>query len=506
MNTNKTPTTFPLGVSDNDVSQHLPAYARYMNDLDLARCLHGGTKTMRQAARKYLPQEEGETDKSYRARVFRSVLANYYKRTLEKLAGQAFREDIEPTDDLPEQVYALLENIDMRGSGLSLFMREVFYTALHKGVCHIMVEYPEVQGNTVADHKAAGARPYWTLIDPECVIGWRHQDIAGRKVLTQLRVRETVTVDSGLYGIDTVERIRLYEPGRWKVFEMDKAKASWKDAVDEAGRPLEGTFSLPYIPLVTLMLGEKTSDMTALPCLQGLAELNCRHWQSASDQQNILHYARMITFFGKLLDIDETGTVIFGANRLVHTTSPDGDLRIVEHSGAGIEAGRSDIKDLEQAMALFGLQLLLPKVSGQTATQNAIEKSEADSALTSWVKGMASALQGLLRITCAWLGIEPQGALVPYTGFSDSFSSTNTSILVEGYKAGLLPRELVITELKERGIIRTDWDMIEVSRMFEEDARASAIMETGFQPMQSSPQSGGFIGEQKKPVQGEIRY
>lgn len=46
--------------------------------------------------------------------------------------------------------------------------------------------------------------------------------------------------------------------------------------------------------------------------------------------------------------------------------------------------------------------------------------------------------------------------------------------LIEGYKAGLLPRELVITELKERGVIGTDWDMPEVLAMLEADRRADA--------------------------------
>ena len=475
------PAAFPLGVSDNDIAQPLPAHVRYMDDLDLVRCLHGGTRIMRRAGRRYLPQEEGETDKSYQNRLSRSVLANYYRRTLEKLVGQVFAEDLEPTNDLPDAVYALLSDIDLAGANVSVFMRDVFYVSLHKGLCHVMVEYPRVEGQTLADHRRAGARPYWTIIDPECVIGWRHKDIGGRKVLTQLRVLETVEVESGLYGVDTVRRIRLYEPGRWKIWQLDEGASEWKDAVDPAtGERLEGTTTLGYIPLVTLMPGERTSEMTAVPCLQGLAELNCRHWQSASDQQNILHYARLITFFGKCLDVDETGQVVFGANRLIHSTSADADLRVVEHSGAGIEAGRADLKDLEQAMALFGLQLLLPRVSGQTATQNAIEKGESDSALLAWTRKLAGALQELLRCTCDWLGIEAQGALVPYTGFADSFNSADVSTLIEGYKAGLLPRELVITELKERGVIGTDYDMVELARMFEEDARATAAMQAGF--------------------------
>lgn len=466
----------PLSLASGaeDIATPLAAHSLYRNDLDLVRSLHGGTRSMRAAGRRYLPQEEGETNRSYGNRLSRSVLANYYARTLEKLTGQVFQEDIEPTNDLPDAVYQLLDNIDMEGSSLSTFMRRVFYTAMHKGLCHVLVDYPQVQGRTLADHRAAGARPYWTLIDPEQVIGWRFQEEQGRKTLVQLRVTETAQVDDGLYGVKTVRRVRLYEPGRWKLFQLDEDQGQWHEARDASGQALEGMTSLGFIPLATLMLGEKQSDMTAIPCLQGLAELNCQHWQSASDQRNILHYARMITFFGKCLDVDEGGSVIFGANRLVHTTSAGGDLRVVEHSGAGIEAGRNDLKDLEAAMALFGLQLLLPRVSGQTATQNVIEKGEADSALLAWARELASMLHQLLVHTCAWLGIQPAGALVPYMGFAENFNSADTNILLEGYKAGLLPRELVLTELKERGVVKTDWDMPEVLAMLEQDRRSEA--------------------------------
>ena len=155
----------PLSLASGaeDIATPLAAHSLYRNDLDLVRSLHGGTRSMRAAGRRYLPQEEGETNRSYGNRLSRSVLANYYARTLEKLTGQVFQEDIEPTNDLPDAVYQLLDNIDMEGSSLSTFMRRVFYTAMHKGLCHVLVDYPQVQGRTLADHRAAGARPYWTL-------------------------------------------------------------------------------------------------------------------------------------------------------------------------------------------------------------------------------------------------------------------------------------------------------------------------------------------------------
>lgn len=461
--------------SANDVSAPCEDYNAHQEELALVKALHGGTKAMRAAGVTFLPQEDGETPTAYLARVKRSALTNYYKRTLEKLTGQAFQEDITPSEDLPQEIEDLLSDIDLEGSNVSLFMQRALYKAIHKGVAHIMVEYPTVNGKTVADHKKAGARPYWVLIDPDNVIGWRHKYKNGVKKLTQLRVKETIVVDDGEYGTKNEERIRVYEPGWWKI--MVGGENGWEVGLDpETGLPMEGATSLDYIPLVAYMIGEKTSEMTATPCLADLAELNCIHWQSSSDQRNILHYARLITYFGKLLDVDEGGKVIFGANKLVHSNSPEADLKIVEHSGAGIEAGRNDLKDLELAMAIFGLTMMLPKVSGVTATETSVEKGESDSALTTWVKAMASCLETLLAYTCNWISVKPAGALTPFTDFSTGMSTTDATTLIEGFKAGLLPKELVIEELKERGIISQDVDMVEIMRQFEEDARQSTLM------------------------------
>lgn len=489
-------------INNDDIAVPLPDYDTYIENVKLVKALHGGTKAMRAAGREYLPQEEGESDKAYSARLIRAVLNNYYKRTLEKLKGQAFEEDIEISDDVPENVVLLFENIDQQNNNLDLFMGDVFYKAIHKGVAHIMVDYPNTGATTVEEQKKAGARPYWCYIDPDNVIGWRTKTENGVTKLTQLRVKEEVTIDSGIYGVKKEERIRLYEPGLWAVYSQ--GTSGWVIAKDEAGRELRGATSLDFIPLVTLMLGEKTSEMTAIPCLQDLAELNCTHWQSSSDQRNILHYARLITYFGKALDMDDaTRKVKFAANSLVHARNKDADLKIVEHSGAGIEAGRNDLKDLELAMAIFGLSMLLPKVQGSTATENTLEKSESDSALVSWVKSMGSALETLLDYTCRWLNTEKKGSLKPYADFNMALKSADASILISAKQANIVPAELVLNEFKQRGIIMSDIDMQEIERMFEDQLKRATDMQaaSGFNLAGQGAQGGNQFPPKKKQGQ-----
>jgi hypothetical protein len=465
-----TPLTYQTG---NDVSAPLTAYNDHRLLMALPNALDGGTATMRAAKMKYLPQEDGESETAYANRLARSVLNNSYARTIEKLVGEVFKEDIALSEDVPEQFEELVKDIDNEGNNLSIFCSDFLSTGIHEGVAHVMVEYPQVVGNTVEDHKKVGARPYWVEIKPGNVIGWRTESRAGRTVLTQLRVKETVEVADGTYGVKDEKRIRLYEPGSYEVFVED-GDGKWVTARDEGGSELKGNTNLEYIPLVTLKLGKSLTEMTGTPCLSDLAWLNLTHWQSGSDQRNILHYARLVTYFGKLLEVDENGKVIFGANRLIHSDDKDADLKVVEHSGAAVEAGRNDLLDLESAMAMYGLSLMMPKTGTTTATEKAIDKAENNSALGGWVAKLASALEQLLAYTCQYLKVEADGQLIPNDDFNPA-GGTEASVLVEGYKCGLLPRQLVVEELIARGVIGQEIDLADLEKMLESDQRQEAM-------------------------------
>jgi hypothetical protein len=481
----------------DDIAAPLSAYHTHRKEMELPAALKGGTKTMRLEKTKFLPQEAGESDKAYQARLDRSVLLNKYWDTVKKLASEVFDEEIAKSEDSPEQLTDLFDDIDLQGNSIETFLSGVFRTGLHEGVSHVMVEYPMVKGSTVEDHKKAGARPYWVEIKPESIIGWRFEaEDNGKPILAQLRIKEEIEVKDGKYGVSSKERVRLYERGYWAIYE--EGKNGWEIAQDDdSGKPLEGKTSLSHIPLVTFMPGEKVSDMTAEPCLMGLAEINCTHWQSSSDQRNILHYARMIIYFGKQLSVDaESGQVIFGSNRLIHSTSADADLKVVEHSGEGIEAGRNDLKDLELAMSMYGLALLMPKTGNATATEKAIDKAENDSVLGGYVKMHDSAVEQMCKHTCEYMKVEHTGEVKTSVDFKALLGATDQTVLLEGFKIGLLPRQLVVDELKARGVITQEIDLPDLLIMLEADRRQATVLGSVSDFAGSAQSSGQSAGTQ----------
>lgn len=457
--------------SGNDISHPLDAYQNARIAMRLPDALLGGTEEMRKYGIDYLPMEPGESEEKYVLRLNRTVLFEAYGRTIEKLTGEVFREAITISEDIDEDVQEWLEDIDRKGNDITVFMADFLAHGIHEGCNHFMVEYPPSPGKTKADHKAAGARPYLVLIRPEQIIGWRFTD----GILTQLRVKESVMVDDGLYGQKEVERIRLYEPGRWAVYE--EGKDGWELAMKD-GSPMEGATNLPNIPLVSIFLGKKTSDMTTKSPMLPLAYLNVTHWQSASDQRNILHYARMMTWFGKFIEEDEDGKVLMGANRIIRSENESGDLKVVEHSGAAIEAGRQDLEDLKTEMALFGLSLLIGKTGTVTATEKGIDTAENASALSLWVRHLNSALTRMLKIMGMYVNKEISGTLAANDDFSGFLRNEDPALLLSAFEAGLLPRDIVVEELKLRGVISQELDLKDLVAQLADDQKTGTPLDS----------------------------
>lgn len=486
--------TAEISIGDS-INIPLAAYTSARALMALPDTIMGGTEAMRAAGTTYLPQEEGESDMKYQGRLSRSTLLEAYSRTIEKLVGEMFREPVNISNDVSDELIEYLKNIDRKGNDLAAFCGDVMDAGIHEGVVHILVEYPPSPGPTKADHKAAGARPYWVLVKGSQVIGWRYEETRTGPKLVQVRIRETHSVKDGLYGEKQVERIRLLEPGKWAVYEG--GESGWTLAKYDDGTPMQGTNSLTEIPLVTIFTGKRLTNMTAKPPLLPLAHLNHTHWQSSSDQRNILHYARLVTWFGKMIQEDDDGKVLIGANRMVRSESPDGDLKIVEHSGAAINAGRQDLEDIKTEMAMFGLSLMIGKTGGISATERAIDKGESDSALCRWVRALNSALQTALEISYRYLGEESVGELKANDDFSGLLRSQDPVTIIQAYEAGLLSREVAIEELKVRGLITQEIDIVDLVAQLEEDQKKNSP------DLRTLAGAFGGLGQQQNPQQQE---
>lgn len=427
-------------------------------DWDKVDALIGGTKTMRAAGERWLPKFPGESQKSYDYRVKTSTLYNALGRTVENMAAKPFAEQITYAD-IDKVAEEWLPNIDLCGNNLTVFAHNVFTEALAKGLTHILVDLPptiDKDGNrkyiTQADEKAAGLRPYLVHVKPRQVLGWRSAKGAnGVETLEMLRLMECVEEPDGDFGTASVQQIRVLTPGKWATYR--KGEGTQKDEWIERD---SGVTSFDCVPLVTFYT-KRTGFMTAVPPLLDMADKNVEHWQSSSDQRSILHTARVPIF--AISGVGDDDTIEIGAKTFLRL--PTGaEAKYVEHTGAAIEAGRNDLKDLEEQMRAMGAELLVASEVASTATQNNIENGDAKCQLQRMTQGLEDTLDNALDLMHKPMRMEYKGTLDVFDDFaSDMLIATAGPFvlaLIQLVNNGLMSKEDAFNEMQRYGILNPD--------------------------------------------------
>jgi hypothetical protein len=238
----------------------------------------------------------------------------------------------------------------------------------------------------------------------------------------------------------------------------------------------QGTTSLPFIPYVPIY-GKRKDFMIGTPPMLELAHANVEHWQSKSDQQTILHVARVPILFGR--DLGETPMAV-GAGALVTASSDKADLKYVEHSGAAIEAGRKSLLDLEDRMRQIGAELLVIKPGNTTEVQTLADNEQGMCDLQRIMQSVEDGLDQALDFMAQCIGIKDGGGHVTiYNDFGAATLAEASAQLLVGMQAtGALSHETLLSELQRRGILAQDIDIDEEIKRADAEAPEVTIQET----------------------------
>lgn len=482
------------------------AYLRMAPRWRMIDVLLGGTEAMRAAGEEFLPQYDNESTKNYQSRLQRATLLNMAEQTLDTLAGKPFREAIVLDEDVPPQIEALAEDVDMQGNNLQAFARSWFREAWAKGFSHVLVEHPtpeaktdaegEQRQRTLADDRAEGLRPYWVHIKPECLIAAYSAIVLGQEVLTHVRILEKSVERVGWEEVEVV-RVRVLEPGTWQVWAPNEKGDEWH--VES-----EGTTSLDYIPLVTFYAGKRIGLMECKPPLTDLAHLNVAHWQSSSDQRNVLTVSRFPILAASGVPADQK--VNIGPNNFLTTEAAEGKWYYVEHTGAAIAAGQTDLSSLEDQMATYGAEYMRKKPGDETATGRALDAAESSSYLAATVRDFQDCIELAMQYTAHWLGLEEGGsAKVNADVDLSEADAAELDALLKMRAQRDISRKTLLDEMQKRSVLSDDFDEeADAELLAEESANTMGDMfgggnGTGGQPGAAQP---GEEEEEEDPPSG----
>lgn len=445
------------------VHERSPAVSAMAQNWGIVEALLGGTAAMRAAKTQFLPKWPNEDQESYDARVSTATLFPALARTISVMGGKPFSKQVTLSEDVPEQIEEWCEDADMQGNSLHTVLNDVFAECLSFGICGLLVDHgrkPE-EVKTQAEEAALGLRPYVVFVRHHQILGWKAERRNGALVLTQLRLAEVLEEPDGPYGFTYKQRVQVLEPGRFEVWQEGEKKDDAWFLVEEGKTTLD---VIPFVPFY----GKKLDMMQGVSPLLDLAFLNVKHWQSSSDQDTILHVARVpiLAIIGAEQGIpDGKGGMTQGTQLTVGAKSAvslplNADMKYVEHSGAAIDAGAKSLEALEAQMVTTGAELLVVKPGdAKSATQSNNEAEANKSDLQRMVENTEDAADQVLQLMAKWVGAEDGGNASLYKDFgSGSLSDASAQLVLGMQTQGLITKETALKEMQRRGTLSPDID------------------------------------------------
>jgi hypothetical protein len=415
----------------------------------------GGTAKMRAAGATYLPQEKGESPENFNARKARAVFFNASVRTRDALVGMVFKDNPKLEDDVPLDIKADFENVDLAGTHFDVFAKELFVDAFD-GHAFILVDMQPAlgEGSTLEDERASGHRPYWVRYTASQAFNWRTEVINGETILAQITFEENTNEPKGKYGEESV--------CRYRTFQLNNGVVTWelsRKTVNAATK--EATFQivdqgevkgLNRIPVVVIY-GNQTGGRWALqstPPLQDLAYLNIAHYQELSDYREQLH--ALVPILVRVgVPEEQRLTLTVGPHSLTDLPNKDCDLKYVSHDGQALEATRGGLIDTEQRMAMSGVSMLAQKTDTQkTATEINANNLQESSDLSTMARSLSDGLEEAAGIHAKYKGKESGGSItlsVAETGAPPDASMVLA--LIAAVNARLLTNDTFLTMLQK---------------------------------------------------------
>lgn len=416
----------------------------------IVAALLGGTSAMRAAGTAFLPKWPNEEQASYDTRVGTATLFPALGRTISVMAGKPFSKQLTLQEDVPTNIQGWCQDADQQGNSLHSFSADVMAECLAFGICGVLVDYPQVgpEVRTLQDERQLGARPYLVFIRHDQLLGWKTQRVRGVTKLTQLRIAEATEVEDGPFGTKMVKRVRVLEPGRFEVWQQTEK--------DEYTSVESGTTTLSEIPFVPFY-GKKKGFMCGASPLLDLAYLNVKHWQSQSDQDTILHVARVPIL--AMIGADDDSTLTVGASTAVRLPM-NADMKFVEHTGAAIDAGAKSLEALEGQMITTGAELLVVKPGEQkSATQSNNEAEANKSDLQRITETFEDSLDQVLQLMAKWTNQAEGGHISLFKDFgAATLTDASAQLILSMQQAGLITKPTAIREQQRRGMLAADID------------------------------------------------
>ena len=392
--------------------------------------------------REYLPVWQDESEAHYNIRIASTAFPNMYAPIVAGLTGLITKKEPVVTgfDDFDAK------DVDLRGTGLTSFIKKVCESSIVSGVEFVAVE------SSVSNNKV-----YFKRYSYESLMSYQVQD--GKVV--QMVFREVLEKASDKFGIEEVERYIVFKVGGGEVWYDDGKGSGLK-------KQSEWVNSLSEIPVVGVVTGKELSRFEVVPRLYDIAMLNKVMLNLESQLANVLSVVGnpVPVFYG---EYDDDGVTIGVKDALVFEDKQKQGFDYVEISGGGVSKLQDKLKSVGQAIDNLSFSML-----EKSGNRTVIDAQESQSKSTSFLTDVAVELETKFNRLMYWK-YELDNKTVPKDSglefkkdFDDVlFSEAQLKLLHELVGSGDLSRETFWDKLKVANILPKDFDASEEKERLE---------------------------------------
>lgn len=476
-------------------------YEAFKEKWQRCRDAAGGTDAVKAQGVKYLPMLEGHIGVDFG--IFGTAYDGYLKRalfypavdrTIGGLVGVMFAHP--PTaKEVADTHQKQFDDITQTGVSLSQYALLQAREVITVGRVGTLVEFPQDTPPVTNGQQPIPQRPYWIQYKAEQIINWRTKRVGGidkLSMLVLLEMIETPKMENGVADDFVMELIPQY-----RVLYLDVlgnyAVQLWRERTDESGKRIQKSFVKFEDPRIPLRRGKPLNfipfsfaspigiDPTPQhPPLLDLVDVNLSHYRTSADQEHGAHFTACPTpvVTGHTLSRDATGQIneslAIGSGTAWVFPDPNADAKMLEFSGAGLEA----LKDLKEEKRLLMITLGARMLETQKNDAEAAETVRLRHAGEASAIGVASQslsqhLTQCLRMHLFWTGLDEavaDKALIELNPEAmEQLTADEMTQLVAAWQAGAISKKTLYWNLQWGEWARPDVEFEEEEKEIESE-------------------------------------
>ena len=434
----------------------------------------------------YIIKMPGHTDDDYKRYKERAYYLPAVGRTHETYTGMIMRPA--PTiTGVDEALQHLLDDASTNGEPFNRLVSRVVSEVMATGRVGVLVDYPDTNqeiGEVITRSQAdeIGLRPYASVYTFENIFNWRTEVVNGERVLTQVRLLEYDERRFDEFETDIIERIRVLDLHegyyRVRIWErvQDKQRGTGWVRIGEDQYPEMSGQKMTYLPIVIFGVNNLSIEEPLKLPLKDLTEINLSHLNdSASLQWALLWVGSPTLFIAGQVPTDPTGAaypIRLGSSAAI-VMAEGSRAEIIQAGADSLGALRQSLEDKRRDMATVGSRSLQDENSSQISTETEeMQRGGEHNVLSQIAESISDGLRIVLNIMIEWAGSEPEDVTVQLnTDYTPkSLSAQELTAWVGAVQGGVMPNELFLSYLKDRGIAPTEMTLEEFEDKIDEDA------------------------------------